>query len=343
MFTHLRHIALFALAVCCTLCVAQQQWFSVEVRRPAAVSGVEALFETSALMLVNNVCPQPDTFGHNNAVSGKQTESSEVDLSDAARQVLFGMERAFFEQELYDDLSVLDRSQSRAASFTHSSPLGKERVDSLCRLYGVPALLVLDNVIIYDKQSAWLTDDGTWFAMLEAYCTTRWKLSGTGIKDVPFTVSDTLYWSAEAADLQSALLAMPDRQDALLALAYDMGDRAASALMPRWETEDRYLYSFTDSEGNYDAGIKAFGRQRWQEAADWWIDAYESTGSPLKKAYAAADIAVAFEMAGKPKDAIRWTDKALSHLTAVRTTEARQQIVNLRYYRTRLESNPDMH
>ena len=313
----------------------QQRWFSVDVRQPAAVELPREAYGLNSLLLVNNAVPQPADFGHKN-IAGEQTiENSTIDLTDAARQLLFAAEQALFEQESFGDVSILEVSQNSSRSFFRQQPLSARRADSLLVMYDVEALLVLNQLVIYDNSEIFITVNDRYGNELTGYCTAQWALFIKG-KSSPFrfSVSDTLYWSAEESSLESLATAMPERQDALLYLATDAGQRMAQQIMPQWVSEDRYIY--LTKHGELDAGLRAFERQQWQKAYKQWQEAWLAATSNMTAAYAMADMAVAAEMNGSYNDAVKAVDKAVEYLFKVKTNEARQQIINLRYYKTRI-------
>ena len=127
---------------------------------------------------------------------------------------------------------------------------------------------------------------------------------------------------------------MPERQEALLYLAHDAGERMAKSIVPQWAQEDRFVY--LTKKGELDSGLEAFVRQDWSTALERWSVVAESANDNLTRAYAFADMAVAAEMAERMKEAKQYADKAIENLGTLNTAEARQQIINIRYYKSRI-------
>ena len=341
----LSYLVTLFLLLCCSSLFAQQKWFSVEIRQEAKVKLPDSYYVLGSLLLVNNAVRQPDDFGHQNKVNDKSTDGTTVVLSDAPRQVLFGMEEKLYEQGETKEISILDVSQNKQGSFYRQMPLSQPVVDSLCRHYGVEALLVLNHLVVYDYNELFLTDGNMVGNVLEAYSTAQWSLmfptpKSDGIKrpvaekTYRFSVADTLYWSAEKRTAEEAVEALPDRQEALLYLAHDLGERTATYIVPQWVKEERYLYQTKD--GSLDAGIDFFAHQQWRKAIDEWYSKFSTARDSQTAAYAAADIAVACEMMQDKKEAVKWLDEAEKYLLKMSTADSRQQIVNLRYYKRKL-------
>ena len=81
--------------------------------------------------------------------------------------------------------------------------------------------------------------------------------------------------------------------------------------------------------------MEHFTHRRWQEAIDAWA---EPQKDKKRQAYAAANCAVAYEILGDLAAACAANDRALTYLDALRSAEARQQAVNIRYYQEHLQA-----
>lgn len=291
-----------------------------------------------SLLLVNNSVPQPYDFGHQNKVDDRAAGNSTIDLDDAARQMLLGLESSVYEQDLFDEVQVLDATQNLSKNFYNRKTLSAAQSDSLCMLYGADAILVLNQVIIYDIQETFLTTDDDYYAYLVAYCSSQWTfhpLHGNGA--VTFSTADTLTWDAKDDVAVQAMAALPDRQVALTDMAFYSGEQLGTRLFPQWKSVDRYLYA-NKHEGIM-KGLEFFRHQQWSQALEQWKEVYNSTKKePLTHAYAAANCAVAAEMMSNYKLAIQWEAIAEDIFILLRSSDAKQQAVNLRYYRTQLEA-----
>lgn len=331
------YLSIFLL--CCTFVAeAQQRYFEIEVRQPARVQLPADRPAVSSLLVVNNAAIQPASFGHRNKRNDEETGSTNIDLQDAARQCVFGALEALEQTELYDEVSVLDKSLNPKNSFYKRTPLTSAVADSLMAFYGCDAILSLDQLVLYDVLESYETDHSTYYAYLQAYVTTQWSIHYRGMKNtMMFSISDTLLWAEENASEVNALMALPDRQTALIDFAFYAGSESAKALFPQWITEDRYLYHAASKD--MDAALQYFTKQQWQAAFDAWQQiALSPTESALLRAYSYADMALAAEMMGDFDAAIRCVDESVSLFAKLHTTDALQQKVNLLYYRKQILS-----
>ena len=326
------------LLCCAFVAEAQQRYFEIEVRQPARVQLPADKPEVSSLLVVNNAAIQPTSFGHRNKRNDEETGSTNIDLQDAARQCVFGALEALEQTDLYDEVSVLDKSLHPKKSFYKRTPLTAAAADSLMAFYGCDAILSLNQLVLYDVLESYETDRSTYYAYLQAYVTTQWSIHYRGRKNTQlFSISDTLLWAEENASEVNALMALPDRQTALVDLAFYAGNESAKALFPQWTTEERYLYHAASKE--MDAALQYFTKQQWQAAFDAWQQIALSTAeSLLIRAYSFADMALAAEMMGDFDAAVRCVDEAVSLFAKLHTSDALQQKVNLLYYRNQLLS-----
>jgi len=334
------HTCLLLLA-CSLGAGAQQLYMQVEVRQPAQIRLSAA---ATRVLVVNNAVEQPANFGHRIVKNGDVYGTAEIDLGDAARNMVFAMTRTFEELERFDEVSVLPESQNTTANFYSRHRLTQQQADSLCEQYGADALIALNQLVIYDALGTFMTDEETYYAYLEAYCSAQWTVHYKGrANPFPFNVSDTLVWENEALSEAGALGELPDRTAALLDVATYEGEQTAAKLAPEWVTEDRYLYQNKDEQL-----VSAFDfvrRRDWESAARIWKTVYEEASRQKASrrnyenmAYAAADLAVALEMQDDYTEAIAWAEKSMAAFRKIATPEATQQFVNMQFYLSRLKT-----
>lgn len=330
-----RLFSLFIVACACVCVCAQQLHTIIDVLQPAEFP-LSATLEN--VVIVNNAITQPADFGHQTKISSSTIKRS-VDLSAAPLHCLFALQQNLEEQETCSDIALVSKSQNHSSNFYRRVPLTATQADSILTLNGANALIALNQLIIYDLEECYLTDEELYYSYLQAYASSHWSVYFRGVsKPQQMVVSDTLIWQNWDQSAESALKALPDRQEALLALAAYVGEHFAQRIQPQWKPVDRYFYESKDEF--LLAGNDALAHRRFQLALDCWQKAY-SSASPrqyLTRAHAAANMAVVYEMSDDLKAAIEWTNRAIDAFHHLKTADALQQQVNLRYYRTQLQS-----
>ena len=310
-----------------SLATSAQQWrFWIDEQRPAQRG---FLRDVSSVLLVNNTVLQPLAFGHPQAVDGVTLRQEEVDLSGAALHCMFSATQTLDQSGEFMRVELFEQTQNASDNFYSRNLLSAKKMADLRALYNVDALLILNQLVLYNIQETFPLDDGTHYAYLQAYAQSNWTVY-SGTKSQSFSMADTLLWESEPMYARSrALEQLPATQEALLYLARNVGDSLARSLTPQWVAVPRYLYEMSDA--SIQAGLDAFRYQRWADAIHYWSLAMDGNDKKAA-AMAAANIAIAYEMQGDFSSACDFARHAIRLFGAWKTAYARQQQVNIRYY-----------
>ena len=336
-------------------CWAQQQWyFSIDEYQPASREHLQGV---GRILLVNNALQQPDDFGHTSIIDADNQSNVEVQLQLAILHCLFSATQELELSGEFDAVELLDISQNTSTNYYSRQLLSQANAEQLCADYQADALLILNQLVIYDVAEIYLTNRGTHYAYLQSFAQSHWtihyretgSLKSKGrdvLRDYSFTQADTLLWeSQQYYDRAQTIAELPPRQEALLYQANQLGQRVADSFLPSWQPARRYIYELEELK----YGLDAFRYQRWQLAIDSWkklVDNEDSNGSKTSKvnkdkktaACAAANIAIAYEMQGDYVSACAYAEKASRLFASCKTVYARQQQANMRYYLAQLQA-----
>ena len=322
------------LLVLCSLYVnAQQQWyFSVDERYPAERQQLQG---KQRILVVNNALTQPQDFGHSTILDGENKGNVEIDLSRSVLYCLFATTQTMESTGEFDAVELMDISQNHSTNYYTRTPLTFSQAERLCADYQADALLTLNQLVLYDIVESFLTDEGTYYAYLQAYAQSHWTIHYAGqTREATFTQADTLLWESQLHyNRTQSLSDLPSRQEALHYLARELGNRIGSSFAPSWHTTRRYIYELPDLQ----AGLDAFRLQRWNSAINQWITIVDSKDKKAA-ACAAANIAIAYEMLGDYASACDYAQRASRLFGAWKTAYGRQQQVNIRYYLAQLQA-----
>ena len=322
------------LLVLCSLYVnAQQQWyFSVDERYPAERQQLQG---KQRILVVNNALTQPQDFGHSTILDGENKGNVEIDLSRSVLYCLFATTQSMEFTGEFDAVELMDISQNHSTNYYTRTPLTFSQAERLCADYQADALLTLNQLVLYDVVESFPTDEGTYYAYLQAYAQSHWTIHYAGqTREVTFTQADTLLWESQLHYTRAQSLSdLPSRQEALLYLARELGNRMGSSFAPSWQTTRRYIYELPDLQ----AGLDAFRLQRWNSAINQWLTIVDSKDKKAA-ACAAANIAIAYEMLGDYASACDYAQRASRLFGAWKTAYGRQQQVNIRYYLAQLQA-----
>ena len=322
------------LLVLCSLYVnAQQQWyFSVDERYPAERTQLQG---KQRILVVNNALTQPQDFGHSTILDGENKGNVEIDLSRSVLYCLFATTQSMESTGDFDAVELMDISQNHSTNYYTRTPLTFSQAERLCTDYQADALLTLNQLVLYDIVESFPTDEGTYYAYLQAYAQSHWTIHYAGqTREVTFTQADTLLWESQLHYTRTQSLSdLPSRQEALLYLARELGNRMGSSFAPSWQTTRRYIYELPDLQ----AGLDAFRLQRWNSSINQWLTIVDSKDKKAA-ACAAANIAITYEMLGDYASACDYAQRASRLFGAWKTAYGRQQQVNIRYYLAQLQA-----
>ena len=322
------------LLVLCSLYVnAQQQWyFSVDERYPAERQQLQG---KQRILVVNNALTQPQEFGHSTILDGENKGNVEIDLSRSVLYCLFATTQSMESTGEFNAVELMDISQNHSTNYYSRTPLTFSQAERLCADYQADALLTLNQLVLYDVVESFPTDEGTYYAYLQAYAQSHWTIHYAGqTREATFTQADTLLWESQLHYTRAQSLSdLPSRQEALLYLARELGNRIGSSFAPSWQTTRRYIYELPDLQ----AGLDAFRIQRWNSAINQWLTIVDSKDKKAA-ACAAANIAIAYEMLGDYASACDYAQRASRLFGAWKTAYGRQQQANIRYYLAQLQA-----
>ena len=329
--------------------IAAQQWyFTIDEYCDAQR---DALRDVHRVMVVNNAVVQPDAFGHSTVVDGSTQGGIEVDLERALLYTMFSLTQTLETSTEMDAVELLDVSQNQSNNYYSRQLLSTSAARGLLQNYQMDALLVLNQLVVYDVLESFEVEEGGQYAYLQAFAQSHWSVyyADASRRTETFTQADTLVWESDIKYSRSQALSMlPDRQEALLYIASVLGDRIGASLLPSWEPVRRYLYS--DDNTHVQNGLEAFRLQRWEEAIGYWRLAIEGDALKVESrklkvkedkkaaAVAAANIATAYEMLGDYALACDYASEASRLFGALKTAWGRQQQVNIRYYLEQLRA-----
>ena len=343
----LKHYIVLCLLLLGMPMVAQQWYFSMDEYRDAER---DALRGVHSVLVVNNAVVQPEDFGHSTVLEGNNQNGIKLQLDKAILYSLFALTQTLEESGEMNTVELLDISQNTSTNFYSRQTLNPNKVNELIQIYEVDALVVLNQLVLYDVLEGFWTDGG-YYAYMQAFAQSHWNVYYKDInrKGQVITHADTLVWESDVKYTRAqALNMLPNRQEALLYLASVLGDELGKSLLPSWESVRRYLYN--DDDVYVQNGLDAFRLQRFNEAIGYWQlvigSGDDAKGERLKvkgkdnkaAAVATANIAIAYELLGDYALACDYASEAFRLFGALKTAWGRQQQVNIRYYLEQLRA-----
>lgn len=341
----IKHTILFCLLLLVMPVAAQQWYFTIDEYKDAER---DALRGVRNVLVVNNALVQPAGFGHSTVLDGKNQGGIEVALDRALLYNMFSLTQFLDGSGELDLVELLDKSQNSSTNYYQRMVLSQQQASELIQTYNVDALLVLNQLVLYDIVEAFLTEEGGYYAYMQAFAQSHWNVYYADHRPVKtITQADTLVWESNIENTRmQALNKLPNRQEALLYLATTIGEELGHSLVPSWEPVRRYLYNADNI--HVQNGLEAFRYQRWEEAIYHWqqVANDKAKGERLKvkgkdnkaAAVAAANIAIAYELLDDYSSACDYANEASRLFGALKTAWGRQQQVNICYYLEQLRA-----
>ena len=326
--------------------VAQQWHFTIDEYRDAERKELRGV---RSVLVVNNALVQPNDFGHSTVLDGDHKSGISIPLNKALLYSLFSLTQTLDESGDFDAVELLDVSQNTSTNYYARQSLSASQVQNLIQTYEVDALLVLNQLVLYDVLEAFQTDEGGQYAYMQAFAQSHWSMyfADATRRSQTLSYADTLLWESKVEYTRTqALNQLPNREDALLYLASTLGEGLGKSFVHSWIAVSRYLYDIDDT--HIKAGLQSFRYQRWEEAIYHWqqVANEEAKGERLKVkgkdnkavAVAAANIAIAYELLGDYSLACDYANEACRLFGTLKTAWARQQQANIRYYLEQLRA-----
>ena len=321
------------LVLCSLYIIAQQQWyFSVDERYPAERKQLQGKHR---ILVVNNALTQPQDFGHTTILDGENKGNINIDLSRSILYCLFSTTQTMEATGEFEAVELMDISQNHSTNYYSRTPLTFSQAERLGADYQADALLALNQLVLYDVLESFPTEEVAYYAYLQAYAQSHWTIHYAGQpREITFTHADTLLWESNLHyNRAQSLSDLPSRQEALLYLARELGNRIGSSFAPSWQTTRRYIYELPELQ----VGLDAFRLQRWNISINQWITIVDSKDKKAA-ACATANIAIAYEMLGDYASACDYAHRAIRLFGAWKTAYGRQQQANIRYYLALLQA-----
>ena len=305
-----------------------QQWrFFIDELQPAERPWMQ---QAQRILIVNNTVTQPENFGHSVAIDGVTFKQEQVTLTNAPLHCIFSATKTMEQSMQYEQLELIDHSQNTSDDFYNRRAMSNAQMRNLLQTYQADALLILNQLVLYNTLESFTVEAAYHYAYLQAYAQAHWTIYFPNQRTTSFATADTLLWESEYQyTRQRAIDQLPSTQEALLYLARHVGEKAANSLTPQWITIPRYLYDCAND--NIQAGLNALRQQKWQQAINLWQQALLSNDKKAA-AFAAANIAIAYEMMGDYVSACAYAEKSVRLFGALKNAYARQQQVSIRYY-----------
>lgn len=203
-----------------------------------------------------------------------------------------------------------------------AAPLDWSVIDMLCKKYKVDAIVVLeafdsDIMVGKDTRERTTKKDGKdikyleYIANLHVRSNAGWRFYDNDKKELidQQVFSDEKAFSSSGLTPDEALSKLPSKRGALNDAGFFSGEMLAFRISPKWLSTSRYYYTKARKEETFKYAKRYVKSKQWKTAADTWKPLTNSTDDKIA-GRACHNVAVAEEMDGNLKEAIKWAELA---------------------------------
>lgn len=278
---------------------------TLDVLRPAKVVFAP---EANNLLIVNNTVNQPSNFGHKNTLLNTSPQNIKIPTDSLSIFCLGALTEDLDGKDFFSSIDLIPATINHNNNFFKSGELDQDSVKSLCSSHRTNVILSLDKIKVNDNLSEfYLPGNSSFYTTLELQFETTWSIHYPDKPNItPIQFNDTIIWDSESYYRKKAMSDMPNRTNALIDGALNVGHKSVNRFVPYWEKVDRYF--FNTSNKYMKQAMDSVYVKNWKSAITLWGKTLDNSSSPKLKAQASNNIAIGYEITGE-------IDKALEYAT----------------------------
>jgi len=284
---------------------------TLDVLRPAKVAFAP---DANDLLIVNNTVKQPAEYGHKTELLNQTPKNVLIKTDSMSIFCLGALAEDLEGKDFFASVQMIPNSINTGTEFFRSNGLPDETVKELCRAKHVNVILSLDKMKVNDNLTEdYMTEISAYFSTLELKFETSWSihyLNKSEVTSVQFT--DTVFWESGSYNRKKAMNDLPDRNDALVDGALNVGHKTVNRFVPYWDKVDRYF--FNPGRKLMRQGMDSVYVKNWKSAIGLWETELNKTDNVWIQAQAANNIAIGYEISGDLDKALEYASKAYYYI-----------------------------
>ena len=322
-----QNIFFLLLPVLVTSC-ASSSVIHFDILRPA---GFSVPPEIKSVVLVDNSIDFPDTAANIVKVDEEIVKVDTTKVRDYPLHVIKTVGEALNSRLFFDTVYVDTLKHKIFRKGAQLDKLRPEQIDSICRKFGVDAIVSLDAYRYTNEVSVIGVGEFQYYATYDASAINYWRIYLCDHSVLNTHVQkDTIFWEGQGETLNSSVREFPDFKKATYEIGTYLAQKYVDYLSPYWEEVSRRL--FTNGNMNFQNATEWINKGNWLEAEKLWNYIYEN-GSRSAKTKAALNLAVSFERAGDIDHAVEWAYNAYKTMLEKAGGSAKLNIYVMDYYR----------
>jgi hypothetical protein len=303
-------ILLFTITAC-----SSTYLLTIEVQEPASIT---LPVNINRILIVNNTVPQPPNMGINRIHNGKLVKNYELDIDSVSWITMDAFISNIKEAQFFNEISLYTKLVREDNEWITTIPLSEEFKNEIFENQGFEAIVSIDKILFNleeETKNNMLEPLGRYSSVfvdnkLEGRLSCSIFLDSREFPLSSFTLSDSLIYRTSL--YSDSLEIFKELPEALINdLAYVLGEKMASYIVPSWSVQERIIYTGNDSRMKEAFSYSKNGK--WDRAEVLWLDLLGKKSKNKDIACIANNIAIAEEMQDKLDASLRWAEKAKTY------------------------------
>lgn len=294
-------------SVCMASC-SSTRTVSIETYSPAEVTFPASV---GTIVVVNNSVTQPSVSGHLYKQFGTATPDT-IPADSAAWDACTALGTALHEPEYFNEVLLFHDTIRLDGMYNRAVKLTSRQVEDICKVSGADAVISLDCLLFNVRRETHNMPGGyvTGEIDVKVEGTVRAYLPGRANPLATVYLNDSVYWGQEADNLLMLAMFLPTPEQALREAGKYVVAGAYKNFVPHWNGANRWFY--TGSGSRWKEATAFAVREKWEEAAVYWKRFFGQERTAERRAKAAMNMALYYELKGDLPEALAWGEKGLA-------------------------------
>ncbi|MFA6702994.1 MAG: DUF6340 family protein [Dysgonamonadaceae bacterium] len=282
------------------------KYLTIETHEPAQVTLPANI---RSVLIVNNVVEQPEDIGHSlKKIGSKDFVHIKANIDSTAIFYTEALSQFLNEENYFENVVLLNKPLRTDNDFWEQNPIDPQTMNNLRNVTGTDAIISLDKLIVQTNREDQFVQQNIIYGNLKAniHSIIHVYLPSLDGKIPTIQFNDSLTW--EGFDLKKSLsmdeFMLPTREDAIKKLTVYAAEKMTYVFSPHWVMQDRWYYTLPNTPMRQ--GEVLAQDNKWIEAIERWEFFYNTENNKNKKAKAANNIALAYEMIDDMDNAHEW-------------------------------------
>jgi hypothetical protein len=262
-----------------------------------------------SVLIVNNVVNQPEDIGHTlKKIGSKDYERVTVNIDSTAIFYTEALSQFLNEENYFENVQLYNKPLRIDNDFWEQKPIEPNTMNRMRKTTGADAIISLDKLIVQTNREDQFVQQNLIYGKLKAniYSIIHVYLPSLDGKIPTIQFNDSLMW--EGFDLQESFgmneFILPSRENAIKELSIYAAEKMTYIFSPHWVMQDRWYYTLPNTPMRQ--GEVLAQDNKWLEAIQRWEFFFNTEKDKNKKAKAANNIALAYEMIDDMDNAYKW-------------------------------------